>query len=86
MLAILVVAHSAFPVLVPSSIDLAYSLTAYNASSSPRTLTVMLIIALVGMPLVIGYTAFIYTVFKGKVRTGAAYGEAPKQTKVAGAA
>ena len=31
--------------LVPSSLDLANSLTAYNASSSPRTLTVMLIIA-----------------------------------------
>jgi cytochrome d ubiquinol oxidase subunit II len=85
--AILVTALSAFPVLVPSSIDLAYSLTAYNSSSSPRTLTVMLIIALVGMPLVIGYTAFIYTVFKGKVRVGAAYGEAaPAPKKVSGAA
>jgi cytochrome d ubiquinol oxidase subunit II len=84
--AILVTALSAFPVLVPSSIDLAYSLTAYNASSSPRTLTVMLVIALVGMPLVIGYTAFIYTIFKGKVRAGVAYGEAAERTKVAGAA
>jgi cytochrome d ubiquinol oxidase subunit II len=83
--AILVTALSAFPVLVPSSIDLAYSLTAYNASSSPRTLTVMLVIALLGMPLVIGYTAFIYTIFKGKVRVGVAYGEAPER-KVAGAA
>jgi cytochrome d ubiquinol oxidase subunit II len=27
----------------------------------------MLIIALLGMPLVIGYTVFIYRVFKGKV-------------------
>jgi cytochrome d ubiquinol oxidase subunit II len=46
----------------------------------------MLIIALVGMPLVIGYTAFIYTVFKGKVRVGGAYGEAAVSTKIAGAA
>ena len=48
---ILVTAVSAFPVLVPSSLDLANSLTAYNASSSPRTLTVMLIIALIGVPI-----------------------------------
>lgn len=58
---------SMFPKLLPSSVDLAYSLTAYNASSTPYTLTVMLIIALIGMPLVIAYTTIIYRVFKGKV-------------------
>jgi len=58
---------SLFPRMMPSSIDLNYSLTIYNASSTPRTLTVMLIIALIGMPLVIGYTVYIYRVFKGKV-------------------
>ncbi len=58
---------SLFPRLVPSSIDLEYSLTAYNASSSPATLLTMLIVALIGMPLVVGYTIVIYRVFKGKV-------------------
>ncbi len=58
---------SLFPRMIPSSMDLAYSLTIYNASSTPRTLTVMLIIALIGMPIVIGYTAYIYRVFQGKV-------------------
>lgn len=58
---------SLFPRLVPSRTNLDYSLTIYNASSSPKTLTVMLIIALIGMPIVIGYTAVIYRVFKGKV-------------------
>jgi cytochrome d ubiquinol oxidase subunit II len=58
---------SLFPRLLPSSLDLGYSLTVYNASSTPRTLTVMLIIALIGMPLVLGYTVFIYRVFRGKV-------------------
>lgn len=58
---------SLFPMLVPSLTDLAYSLTIYNASSTERTLTAMLIIALIGMPLVIFYTAYIYKVFKGKV-------------------
>jgi len=56
-----------FPTIVPSSIDPSYSLTIYNASSTDKTLTVMLIIALVGMPLVIGYTYYIYRVFKGEV-------------------
>ncbi len=56
-----------FPRLVPSITDLANSLTIYNAASTPRTHTVMLIIAVVGMPIVIAYTAFVYWVFKGKV-------------------
>jgi cytochrome d ubiquinol oxidase subunit II len=60
-------ALSMFPKLVPSSIEPIFSLTIYNASSSQRTLTVMLVIALIGMPLVIAYTAYIYRIFKGKV-------------------
>ena len=44
------------------------SLTVSNAASSPLTLKVMFIIALIGMPAVIGYTIFAYRVFKGKVR------------------
>ncbi|MCD6163187.1 MAG: cytochrome d ubiquinol oxidase subunit II [candidate division Zixibacteria bacterium] len=59
-------AVSLFPRLVPSNIDLRYSLNIYNASSTPRTLTVMLIMALIGMPIVIGCTIYIYRVFKGK--------------------
>lgn len=58
---------SLFPRMLPSSIDLAHSLTIYNASSTPRTLTVMLVIALIGMPVVLAYTAYVYRVFKGKV-------------------
>lgn len=61
------IAVSLFPRLVPSITDLNNSLTIYNASSTPRTLETMLYIALIGMPLVIGYTIFIYRVFKGKV-------------------
>jgi cytochrome d ubiquinol oxidase subunit II len=62
------VAVSLFPRLVPSSIDLINgSLTIYNASSSQTTLLTMLIIALLGMPIVIAYTIYIYRVFKGQV-------------------
>lgn len=60
-----------YPNLVRAA-DPAASLTVANSSSSPLTLKVMLVIALVGMPLVVGYTAFAYRVFKGKVRPGAA--------------
>lgn len=64
-------AISLFPRLAPSSIDLEkFSLTIYNASSSQNTLMVMLIMALIGMPVVIGYTIYIYRVFKGKVVLG----------------
>ena len=63
-------AVSLFPRLIPSISDLNFSLTIYNSSSTPRTLTTMLIIALIGMPFVIGYTIWIYRVFKGKVVLG----------------
>jgi len=61
-------AVSLFPRMAPSNIDLDYSLTIYNASSSQKTLMIMLIIALIGMPLVIAYTWYIYHVFKGKIK------------------
>jgi len=60
-------ALSLYPRLVPSSIDLNYSLTIYNSSSSQLTLQTMLVIALIGVPIVIAYSAFIHHVFRGKV-------------------
>lgn len=56
-----------FPNMIRSSIDPAFSLTAYNASSSDKTLGIMLIIAALGMPFVLAYTVSIYWVFRGKV-------------------
>ncbi|MCY2951106.1 MAG: cytochrome d ubiquinol oxidase subunit II [Planctomycetota bacterium] len=58
---------SLYPRLVPSLINLNDSLTISNSSSSQRTLGVMLVVAGVGMPLVVGYSIFVYRVFKGKV-------------------
>jgi cytochrome d ubiquinol oxidase subunit II len=55
-----------FPNMVLSSPDLANSLTIYNAASTRKTLGIMLIIALIGVPLVLAYTASIYWVFRGK--------------------
>jgi cytochrome d ubiquinol oxidase subunit II len=59
-----------FPRLVPSTIDAVHSLTCYNASSTELTLKAMFTITLVGMPLVLTYTAIIYWVFRGKVKLG----------------
>jgi cytochrome d ubiquinol oxidase subunit II len=57
-----------YPNLLVSSIDQAYNLTIFNAASQPNTLTVMLVMALIGIPFVLLYTAGVYYVFRGKVR------------------
>jgi len=44
------------------------SLTIYNGASSQKTLAIMGWIALIGVPLVLTYTACIYWVFRGKVK------------------
>ncbi len=56
-----------FPYLARATGGPEFSLSVYNASSTETTLWVMLIIALVGMPFVIGYTAYVYKIFRGKV-------------------
>lgn len=61
-------AAAIFPNLAPSSTDEAWSLTIYNARSSEKTLGIMLVVALVGMPFILSYTAVIYWVFRGKVK------------------
>jgi cytochrome d ubiquinol oxidase subunit II len=60
-------ATALYPRLVPARHAPELSLTVMNASSSPRTLTTMLVIALIGMPIVIGYMVFIYRVFRGRL-------------------
>lgn len=62
-------ATAIFPALVPSLAGSAGSaLTIYNAASSQLTLTVMLIVALIGVPIMLGYTAFVYTRLGVKAR------------------
>jgi cytochrome d ubiquinol oxidase subunit II len=60
-------AATIFPNLVPSRTDAALSLTLANASSTRGTLSTMLVIALIGVPIVLVYTAVIYRAFRGKV-------------------
>jgi cytochrome d ubiquinol oxidase subunit II len=59
-----------FPNLVTASNDPANSVTLFNAASSPKTLTIMLIIAVIGMPFVLAYSGIIYWTFRGKVELG----------------
>jgi len=57
-----------YPNLVLSNPDLANSLTIHSSASSPKTLGIMLTIALIGVPLVLAYTVSIYWIFRGKVQ------------------
>lgn len=57
-----------FPNLVLSNPNPEYSLTIYNAASSQKTLMIMLIMAIIGIPFVLAYTIVIHKVFKGKVK------------------
>lgn len=65
------VAIGIFPNLVRSRPNPEFSLTIYNAASSPKTLTIMLIIAAIGVPLVLAYTSSVYYIFRGKVKLDA---------------
>ncbi len=56
-----------FPNMFPSNIDAAYSLTAHNASSSPLTLKIMLVVVVLFVPIVLAYQVWTYHFFKGKV-------------------
>jgi cytochrome bd ubiquinol oxidase subunit II len=56
-----------FPAVMVSSTDPAYSLTIYNAASSPYTLRVMTIIALIFVPIVVGYQAWSFWVFRERI-------------------
>jgi cytochrome d ubiquinol oxidase subunit II len=56
-----------FPFLMPSSSDPNQGLTIWDASSSQRTLGIMLIAALVFLPIILIYTAWVFRVLRGKV-------------------
>jgi cytochrome d ubiquinol oxidase subunit II len=55
-----------YPNLLISTIDPAYNLTVSNGASADNTLTVMLVVALIGMPFVLLYTAGVYWIFRGR--------------------
>jgi cytochrome d ubiquinol oxidase subunit II len=59
-----------YPNMIVSSDDPAYNLTLAKSASTTKTLGIMAIIAFLGMPFVLSYTATVYWVFRGKVKVG----------------
>jgi cytochrome d ubiquinol oxidase subunit II len=60
-----------FPGVMPASNDPANSLTIANASSSTYTLTIMSWVALVFVPLILGYQGFTYWIFRKRITRAA---------------
>ena len=58
---------SMFPFVMPSSTNLASSLTVWDSVSSHLTLGIMFWVTVIFMPLVIVYTSWAYSVMRGKV-------------------
>jgi len=57
-----------YPALLPSSLDRAFDLTIHNSSSSPLTLEIMLAVALVFVPIVLAYQAWVHVTFGYKTQ------------------
>jgi len=56
-----------FPFLMPSSSDPDQGLTIWDASSSAKTLFIMLLCVVVLLPIVLAYTAWVFRVLRGKI-------------------
>lgn len=56
-----------FPRVMVSSTNPDWSLTIYNASSSPYTLEVMSIVAVIFVPIVLAYQAWSYWIFRKRI-------------------
>lgn len=62
ILAFFGLAYSFYPYVVPEK------LTIYEAASAPESLFIILIGTVVVLPMIGGYTALAYTIFRGKAR------------------
>lgn len=58
---------SMFPFLLPSNTNTTASLLVWDASSSQLTLSIMLAMVIIFMPIILIYTAWVYRVLGGKV-------------------
>jgi cytochrome d ubiquinol oxidase subunit II len=67
ILATVMVFSGLFPRIMISTLDPAYSLTIYNASSSPYTLRVMTIIVAIFLPVVLLYQGWTYWIFRKRI-------------------
>jgi cytochrome d ubiquinol oxidase subunit II len=56
-----------FPFVLPSSLLPSHSLTAWDATSSHKTLAVMFWVVVIMLPIIVMYTSWVYRVVRGKV-------------------
>jgi cytochrome d ubiquinol oxidase subunit II len=56
-----------FPFLMPSSTEPGHGLTVWDASSSAKTLGIMLAAVLVFLPIVLVYTTWVFRVLRGRI-------------------
>jgi cytochrome bd ubiquinol oxidase subunit II len=68
---ILTAGFSMFPFIMPSSLDPRSSLTVWDATSSQMTLEIMLFAVIIFLPIVLGYTMWVYRVMRGKITSSA---------------
>ncbi|PDV99440.1 cytochrome d ubiquinol oxidase subunit II [Candidatus Chloroploca asiatica] len=66
-LSVITIFMALFPRVMVSSLNPDWSLTIYNASSSPKTLTIMSIVALIFIPIVLAYQTWTYWVFRHRI-------------------
>jgi cytochrome d ubiquinol oxidase subunit II len=64
---ILTAGFAMFPFIMPSSTIPNGGLTAFDATSSHRTLNLMFIAVVIFLPIVLAYTSWVYRVMRGKV-------------------
>ncbi len=67
-LLLITVAVELYPTIILDSSGAGNSITVYNGVASDKSLGIMLTFVAVGGPLAVGYTAFVYKTFWGKVR------------------
>jgi cytochrome d ubiquinol oxidase subunit II len=68
VLTLVSLAAGLYPDLLISTTNAGYSMTVSNASSAAETLTVMLVVVVIGLPFVLLYTGGVQYLFRGKVR------------------
>ena len=67
------VGFSMYPFMLPSSSHFNSSLTVWDASSSSKTLGIMLLAAAIFMPIILAYVSWLYHVLRGKVTEESLY-------------
>ena len=66
-LLLVTIAIGLYPNILISTVDSAHSLTIANSAASQKSLGIILTFVLIGAPLVLLYTLFLFKTFKGKV-------------------